>query len=563
MRLEFAMGATVASFMCITGIHAGYLLGDPGPECWMTDLNTNVLVYLTSGCPSTISLHWTNAGLGTFVARAPQVIEYYLRTTMDVAPDGNHHQIRHSNLHSCRTSLGACVPNIAVAAGLVTQNPVNYGNFTDGGKNFTEILKLDEGEWTVIAHARFVSDHKQYDIAIGTRKTVLPIKNVLIIEDAETQGLIFLSLFCCALCLGTLAVLVWNRRKKVIRFSTASFCMIMISGCALGSTAAIPFAYVHEISCALRPMMLMAAFTMTYVPLILKTYRIFRIFRNGKITLVNISDSQLTRVFLGFVLVDIIIIVCWMGVPSAQPVPTYRGALSSLVQVCDSQYNSTIITIVVVYKSCILVVGIFFAYLTRNVPSLFNESTHIAQVFKSLVLATVVGVTLITFIKDQPSVIYAIETLLMCFVSLATAFQLFLPKFYLIYTVDEEDIQGFEDRSPEKEKSMSKSRKVGPAIRSPSITSADDFCFWGSKLTQREHKLFVNDGVIPKELAETLLKIKLETDRLITRSGSGFKVHPGDLQSLKILVSNFADMSSSTEYHSVVKFVDGMKEDTQ
>ena len=569
MKSKIAFGATITSFICISGVHAGYLLGDPGAECWMTDLDSKVQVYLTSGCPSTINLHWTDSGLETLTEGEPMVVQYYLGTSLNVVPDSSHNEIRHANLHSCRTSLGACVPNIAITAGLVTQNPVNYGNFTDSRKNFSEILKLAEGYWTVIAHTRFVSGHTQYDVAIGTRKVVLPVRSVVFIQDDEKKGLIFLALFCCLLCLVTLAVLVWNRRKKVIRYSTASFCMIMISGCALGATCAIPFAYVNEVSCALRPMMLMLAFTMTYVPLILKTYRVFRLFHNGKITLVNISDSQLTKVFLVFILIDIVIIVCWLGINDAKPLPTmtwHVGKSSTSELRCDSKYNNTIMTTVVVYKSCILVVGIFFAYLTRNVPSLFNESTHIAQVFKSLVLAVVVGVTIITFIVDQPAAVYAIETLVTCFVSLATAFQLFLPKFYLIYTVDEEDIQGYEDRSsPDKDRSMSRSRKIGPGTggRSPSLTSVEEKSFGGLKVSQKVLKLFVNEGVIPNELVVMLSKIKLEADRLITRSGMGYKVHPGDFQSLKSYVSEFTDLSSSIEYHGVMGLVDRMKEELQ
>lgn len=567
MRSKFAIGTTIASFICITSVYAGYLLGDPGPECWVTDLTTKVQVYLVAGCPSTINSDWTDSGYETLTVGEPMVVQFYLQTSLVVVPDNRHYEISHANLHTCLTSLGACVPNIAIATGLVTQSPVSQGNFTDGGKNFVDILVLEEGDWTVIAHTRFVSGHTQYDVAIGTRKSVLPVMNMVIIEDAQKGGLIFMALFCCLLCLGTLAVLIWNRRKKVIRYSTASFCMIMISGCALGATSAIPFAYVNNVSCALRPTLLMLAFTMTYVPLILKTYRVFRLFHNGKITLVNISDSQLTKVFLGFVVIDVVIIACWLGISDAQPIPTmtvHSGKQRSSQMTCESEYNTIIMTTVAVYKSCILVVGIFFAYLTRNVPSLFNESTHIAQVFKSLVLAVVVGVTIITFIVDQPAVIYAIETLVMCFVSLATALQLFLPKFYLIYTVDEEDIQGFEDRSsPDKDRSANRSRKVGPGSvgRFPSLSSIEDKSFGGVKVTQKELQLFINEGVIPKELIEALSKIRHEADRLVARSGIGYKVHPGDFHALKASISKFSDISSSIEYHGVIALVDKMKEE--
>jgi hypothetical protein len=90
--------------------------GGTDPECWKRDIATKVQVQLDS-CPSTIQLKWLDAGNSEFTAGEIQTFEYQLSTTLPVVRDSNHNEITHANLHSCRTTLGVCIPNVKVSAG--------------------------------------------------------------------------------------------------------------------------------------------------------------------------------------------------------------------------------------------------------------------------------------------------------------------------------------------------------------------------------------------------------------------------------------------------------------
>jgi hypothetical protein len=436
---------------------------------------------------------------------------------------------------------------IIITVGLVTQNAVSFGNFTyDARKHvtFTETLSLVEGAWTVVAHARFNTATDTYDVALGNRKIVIPPVTLLTIDSNAKAGLIFLSCLSCFLCLVSFFIVVINRNRKVIRFSTSSFCMIMNLGCALGAAGSIPYATVSDASCSLRPIMLMLAFTMAFIPLLLKTYRIFRIFGGQKISNVKITDTQLTIVFLGFVLIDVILLACWLTL--ARPVPTLTAsslALFTYEYKCAATYNTDFSTAVTVYKGCLLLLGLTLAYLARNAPSLFNETRYIVATLQSFVIIVVVGIPLTSLIKGQPVVIYAIQTIVICFASL-TVLQIFVPKFYLLYTVSDEDIQGFGSPTGSKDTIKPNQKRQTSSLTScaPSEAPSGD---GGNKklLTTKEFKSFINDGVIPEKMSKVLTDIQEESDRLVKKSGSGFKVLPPDLKVLADHIQQYADIS--------------------
>ena len=547
-------GVLIISLINFITTRAGYLLGEDGAECWLTDLTTQISTYQTQGCPSTVELNWIDAGPASFLSDSSQYLSYELTTTLSVIPNMYHNDIRHSNLHSCLMNIGSCTPILSITPGLVTQTSSMGGNFTHGSKSFVDVLQLREGLWTVIAHTRFVSGTTQFDIAIGTKKIVFRSSTEMVIPDGTLKGLISFSIFCSIFCMVALAVLVRNRRRKIIRYSSPSFCMITIIGCALGSSGSIPFGFVNTISCLLRPSFLMIGFTMTFVPLILKTYRIYKLFAGGKIVLLTVTDKVLGKVLGIFLLVDFFILAFWFGEPHTRPVPTLVTPVEGLYvhqYKCVSRNNDVMALAVLLYKSCILFVGFVLAYLARNAPSLFNESAHIVRVLRAFVCAIVVGSTLIGTIKNQPAIVFTIETFVICFISIITTIQIFAPKFYLLYTVRDEEIQGFGESSTHSdvEKSLRKSKSVKISPENLGI-----FAYAGRSkdlISPPDVQIYIKNGAIPTPLTEVLLKMKEESTLIVTRSGAGFRIVPSDFDNLKSSLSRLTEILLCLESHGV------------
>lgn len=111
--------------------------GDDLPECWVTDLTTLISTYLSTGCPSTITFSYIDAGPANLTANVNYPVSYKISTTLPVVKftyskfykydyiyiyslsiyfyRGS--DVPHANLHSCMTSMGACVPNILATPG--------------------------------------------------------------------------------------------------------------------------------------------------------------------------------------------------------------------------------------------------------------------------------------------------------------------------------------------------------------------------------------------------------------------------------------------------------------
>ena len=285
-------------------------------------------------------------------------------------------------------------------------------------------------------------------MGLGTFKTVIPESKTLHIDKRTVYGLIGLATLFGIICFAALGFLTYHRKRKVVRYSTASFCMIMLFGCSLGCFSAIPFGYVNHVACALRPSMLIISFTLIYIPLIVKSYRVFRLFGTKRLSAIKITDKQLAVAMLFFVVVDFLIIACWIGIPKARPVPNLVASQTADYTYewhCSAPVNNTVAVIVVVYKALTLVVGLIFAYYSRNAPSLFNESAYTASALYIFTIIVGTGIPLQSLIKGQPSVIFAIRTVVICLACFTTCVQFFAPKFYLLLTVKDGEIQGFDD----------------------------------------------------------------------------------------------------------------------
>lgn len=507
---------------------AGYLLdGGSGQECWQTDLSTKIQVYLSGGCPATIKTSWVTHGKDKTEVGEVETLVYQLTLSLELAsqivpgtdPITKHKvQARHANFHSCKTSLGACIPNVAKTPGLVTQTDVIYGNFTNGVANFTQDLAIpDAGTWTVVPHIRFLTTTYQYDVAIAWKKTVVPKSSFMTISNSIQSGLIGLSIVFAVACLAILIVIIHQRKRKVIRFSSHVFSMIMSAGCCLGCLGAIPFAFVNDTSCALRPVIVMITYTMIFVPLLLKTYRVFKIFGKKKISKVLIKDRELAIYFIGFLLLDAIIIGLWMAFPSSRPVQTRVQNGNNFEDICFSNNNQTIAVTVIAFKAVLLVIGLLLGYHSRNAPSLFNETTYILNSFGTFVLIVGVGMVMQHIVQGQPDVVFGIRVMTICFSCTMVACQFFLPKFYLLWTVQDDDIIGFDAPT----KSDASSKYV-------SETSSNDDVF----LSDEDKEEFLQRGRMPQKLIDLCSLVHQEAESLVNKNQSGYKVNIEDYKGL-------------------------------
>jgi len=434
---------------------------------------------------------------------------------------------------------------------MVTQTLATMANFTNNnGVNEATLhadLNLAEGKWVSLAHVKLYTATQMYSVAVAKVKLVKPppviiITEIILVSENVRNGWFALAVLTSSICLLIAGAIVVFRNRKVIKYATAVFCIIMAIGATLGAIAPIPYAYSTESACMARPLLPMLAFTLFFVPLVLKTWRVHQLFTTRNFKKQSIPDSKLFFMLAVFVLIDIIIYSAWMST-DARPVPTRNGVEGSNYQYtveCTSNANDTVFTAVAIYKGFILLSGSILAYSTRKVPSLFNESKYIAQCQYVLILFMALGIPLIRLVNGQPDLVFAITTVVMSFSSLFISILFFAPKFWIVYTVDDSQLQAFKNSEEAVKKELQQVRRGSVASASESrvessyIASENDVeqgkGVNPSKISSKPAP--VSSGNLPSHLLSYIKATHSKTSTIIDRNAVGYIVKLEELTDL-------------------------------
>lgn len=139
-----------------------------------------------------------------------------------------------------------------------------------------------------------------------------------------------------------------------------------------------------------------------------KTYRIFKIFNNIRVTSLVIRDTDLL-LFSGLVLLGEVILLSIYTFVSPFPEPVVIQSKSdSLLQFVECRCPSSSIQVgllisLIAYNALLVVAGVVIAYLTRNVDSAFNESQYIAITMYIYLLAGIILIPLYYTAGDSRS----------------------------------------------------------------------------------------------------------------------------------------------------------------
>ncbi len=472
---------------------------------------------------------------------------------------------------------------ILLNIGMVTQTLATMANFTtnNGVSEATMYadLNLAEGKWISLAHIKVYTTTQMYSIAVAKIKIVKPppvviITETILVSEKVRNGWFAFAILSSLICLFIAGAIITFRQRKVIKYATSTFCIIMAIGATLGAIAPIPYADSTESACMARPLLPMLAFTLFFVPLVLKTWRVHQLFQSKNFRKQSISDLKLISMLTVFVLVDIIIYSIWMST-DARPIPTRNSVEGSNYQYtveCTSDANDTVFAAVAIYKGFILLTGSILAYSTRKVPSLFNESKYIAQCQYVLILFMALGIPLIRLVNGQPDLVFAISTIVMSFSSVFISILFFAPKFWIIYTVDDSQLQAFKNSEEAVKKELQQVRRGSVASASESrvdstyiVAESDIEQGDGVNPTKLASKPApVASGNLPSHLLHFIKVTHSKTSNVIDRNAIGYIVKIDELsdllESCKSLAEGIHQLQKKMDKKEVEKKINESKD---
>lgn len=250
----------------------------------------------------------------------------------------------------------------------------------------------------------------------------------------------FLAFFAC---LGILtdaivfATFIKNSTNRLIKASGREMCYFMLVGiCIIFIVPLVSLSKPSESMCYFRRFIMGISFTICYAPLLMKMWRIHRIFKNAN-QLRRLSSSGLigrrSVLMITTGLIAVQGLFCALIFISDPPklLEKYYPQRHELVLECNFKKPS--FAIYVTYNAVLIIWCTFYAFRTRHFPKNFNEAMYIGI---TLYLTCVVWVVFFaTFLNADYSIsrVYWLSSTSLV-IGWVTLLGLFAPKIYQLYT---------------------------------------------------------------------------------------------------------------------------------
>ncbi|ESO82657.1 hypothetical protein LOTGIDRAFT_71543, partial [Lottia gigantea] len=225
------------------------------------------------------------------------------------------------------------------------------------------------------------------------------------------------------------------RHERIIRSSSRELSQLMLVGISAAFMLVLSFMTVpNSCTCYLNHIGFSLTFTFVYAPLLVKTNRIYRIFRAGrKTTLLPrcTSSPALVAIVTGIISIQILIII--LSTSMAQPEVKLRMPVRSekFVELyCDMPLAGLLSSLS--FNVFLVMICTFYAFKTRKLPDNYNESRYIAFCVDTTLLVWISFVpTYFTTSRAYYKVI--ILSLALILNSVVNLMCLFVPKLYALY----------------------------------------------------------------------------------------------------------------------------------
>ena len=208
-------------------------------------------------------------------------------------------------------------------------------------------------------------------------------------------------------------VLIWTylvRYSKAIKKSQPIFVFIFILG-ALFMTFTIT-AYIGQntdSSCLARPWLFNLAFSIMFVPLIMKLRRVHRLINNPHLKKIKITDCDVLKFTFALLMVDVILLLIWTYTNTPRMISvskSYSGALAPVYSdICSTGLSNTMEVILLIWKTMLLCYGVYLAVITWHAPAELAEAKTFAVAIYNITVVGGLSYFLSGFLASSSSVI--------------------------------------------------------------------------------------------------------------------------------------------------------------
>ena len=271
-----------------------------------------------------------------------------------------------------------------------------------------------------------------------------------------------IAIYTCSMviCLGTAAWVLYYRQHRLVRNSSPAFLIQILVGTMVCMSTTLPLMQqdnhlslraIHDfdeqeghigkdlaldMACQAQPFLFSLGFGVMYSALLLKSWRLAKLFNNRKLRRLFISDARLLAYQAVVVTVVVSLNLIWV---LADPLtwdrfPLAYDAHSGLVieshGLCAFPNAATSMIPLV---SMIFLYGVYLIYISRDVPTQFSESKWIGMSIVMMIEAMLLGVLVLVLSHEESTSGFVVKFLMVTLISMGTVVLIFLPKILLAY----------------------------------------------------------------------------------------------------------------------------------
>ncbi|CAI9715955.1 probable G-protein coupled receptor CG31760 [Octopus vulgaris] len=232
-----------------------------------------------------------------------------------------------------------------------------------------------------------------------------------------------------------LAVVVCHKRSQlVIKSASPIFLLMMcLGGSIMSFEEFILYFEPTDLICQVTIWWKHLGFVVMYGALILKTWRISIIFKEGKVKRVNLPDTALLQRMIPVLAVTIAGLMAWTL--DCPPEAVLLETTTSLKYITCSV--SLWMYAFYAGEAIMLLYSVYLCFTVRKAPAFFNESRYITwSTYNTLILGSFL-IIFQQFVKSSvgPDIMYLLHFLSLQITSTITVGLIFIPKFYILYKI--------------------------------------------------------------------------------------------------------------------------------
>lgn len=247
-------------------------------------------------------------------------------------------------------------------------------------------------------------------------------------------------------------------------------------GAIIAGSAIVPLSFDDEnyskeacsIACMATPWLISIGFVTAFSALFSKIWRVNKIFRNPhSFKRIKVTEKDVLAPFFFLMTVNIITLICWTTInpliyerePSSGTDywnREYKSFHGSCVSSTDSAGGAVpFIVLLVVINGVAVIIANVQAYQARHINVEFQESKYIAMATACMLESFIIGVPVVALLKENPTSVFIVVSLLIFITCTAVLGLLFIPKVVYLREYDADQTEKKSSPSRQCERSAS------------------------------------------------------------------------------------------------------------